>query len=161
MPPSPSSFTTCPAARGGLAAKSATVVADPASPAAPVSTPRSARARVCTGFFFAAMIPLNDGYLGSLIFSTTDTTAGSEPVTTWYPSSVTRRTVTEPPSMSTFEASVSCGTPSRSASIAGTTPVRASVDSDPKITRSNPVASAPPRAPATSPAHRTRPAPHR
>ena len=42
--------------------------------------------------------------------------------------------------MSTFDASVSCGTPSRSATIAGTTPVRASVDSDPKITRSNPTA---------------------
>ena len=41
--------------------------------------------------------------------------------------------------MSTFDAKVSCGTPSRSASIAGTTPVLASVDSDPKITRSNPV----------------------
>ena len=73
-----------------------------------------------------------------MIFSTTDTTAGSDPVTTAYPSSVTRRTVTDDPSMSTFDASVSCGTPRRSATIAGTTPVRASVDSEPRITRSNP-----------------------
>ena len=41
------------------------------------SMPASARLIVCTGFFFAAMIPLNDGYLGSLIFSTTLITAGS------------------------------------------------------------------------------------
>ena len=45
--------------------------------------PRSASANVSTGFFFAAMIPLNDGYRGSLIFSTTLTTAGIEASTTW------------------------------------------------------------------------------
>src|SRR6202041_1407324 len=108
-PPSPSSFTTTPAARGGRAAKSATAVAAPASPTDPASTPRSASDSTCTGFFFAAMIPLNVGYRGSLIFSTTDTTAGSEALTTWYPSSDTRRMVTSEPEMSTFDARVSCG----------------------------------------------------
>src|SRR5215470_16011990 len=137
-PPSPSSLTITPAARGGRAAKSATAVADPPSPTASAPRPMSASDSVCTGFFFAAMIPLNEGYLGSLIFSTTDTTAGSEEVTTAYPSSVTRLIVADVPSMSTFDASVSCGTPSCSASMAGSTPLRASVDSDPQITRSNP-----------------------
>jgi hypothetical protein len=47
--------------------------------------------------------------------------------------------VTDDPSISTFDARVSCGTPSRSASIAGRIPVLASVDSDPQITRSNPM----------------------
>ena len=43
------------------------------------------------------------------------------------------------PSTSTLLASVSCGTPSRSASIAASTPVRASVDSEPRMTRSKPI----------------------
>ena len=42
------------------------------------------------------------------------------------------------PSISTLDASDTCGTPSRSASMAAITPIRASVDSDPQITRSNP-----------------------
>src|SRR5262249_54621122 len=105
---------------------------------APAPAPMSAGDSPWTGFFFAAMTPLTEGSRGSLIFSTTLTTAGSEPVTTAYPSSVIRRMVTEEPSMSTFDASVSCATPSRSASIAGSTPPRASVDSDPQITRSKP-----------------------
>src|SRR5438309_816703 len=37
--------------------------------------PRSARDSVCTGFFFAAMMPFSEGYRGSLIVSHTDTTA--------------------------------------------------------------------------------------
>jgi len=45
------------------------------------------------------------------------------------------------PSISTLEASDSCGTPSRSASIAAIAPIRASVDSAPQITRSNPMPS--------------------
>ena len=44
------------------------------------------------------------------------------------------------PSISTLLASETCGTPSRSASIAAITPILASVDSDPQITRSKPVA---------------------
>ena len=43
------------------------------------------------------------------------------------------------PSISTLLANDSCGTPSRSASIAASMPIRASVDSEPRITRSNPV----------------------
>ena len=43
------------------------------------------------------------------------------------------------PSMSTLLASETCGTPSRSASIAASTPILASVDSDPQMTRSKPV----------------------
>src|SRR6185312_16199677 len=54
-PPSPSSLTTTPAARGGRAAKSATSVAEPPRPTASGDTPRSASVSVCTGFFFAAM----------------------------------------------------------------------------------------------------------
>ena len=38
--------------------------------------PASARVSVSTGFFLAAMMPLKHGYRGSLIFSTTLTTAG-------------------------------------------------------------------------------------
>jgi hypothetical protein len=38
---------------------------------------------VCTGFFLAAMIPVRDGYRGSLMFSTTPMTADSVPSTTW------------------------------------------------------------------------------
>src|SRR5215472_15305641 len=84
------------------------------------------------------MIPLNVGYRGSLIFSFTDTTAGRDLVTVATPLSVTRCTVTCDPLTSTFDASVSCGILSRSATIAGTRPVRASVDSQPNTTRSNP-----------------------
>jgi hypothetical protein len=61
LPPSPSSFTTTPAARGGRLAKSSTHYPAFASPTDPASTERSAIDRVCTGFFFAAMIPLNVG----------------------------------------------------------------------------------------------------
>src|SRR5260370_12901251 len=43
------------------------------------------------------------------------------------------------PSISTLLASETCGTPSRSASIAAITPIRASVDSEPVMTRSKPV----------------------
>ncbi len=39
-------------------------------------TPASAGGTVSIGFFLAAMMPLNDGYRGSLIFSTTLITAG-------------------------------------------------------------------------------------
>jgi hypothetical protein len=104
------------------------------------SMPASARLSVCTGFFFAAMIPLNDGYRGSLIFSTTLTTAGSlarDLVVPVVGLAVDRDRLV--PSISTFEANESCGTPRRSASIAASTPIRASVDSDPRTTRSNPI----------------------
>ena len=42
------------------------------------------------------------------------------------------------PSVSTLLANDSCGTPSRSASIAASAPIRASVDSEPRMTRSKP-----------------------
>ena len=61
VPPSPSSFTICPACRGGRAAKSATPVDAFASPTAEASTYSSASVSFCTGFFFAAIIPLNVG----------------------------------------------------------------------------------------------------
>jgi hypothetical protein len=60
-PPSPSSLTTVPAWRGGRLAKLTTSVAAAPSPPGPGSMPASARLRVSTGFFLAAMIPLKDG----------------------------------------------------------------------------------------------------
>src|ERR1700761_7945167 len=45
----------------------------------------------------------------------------------------------EEPSVSTFDAKDNCGTESRSASLAAIDPIRASVDSAPTITRSNPI----------------------
>src|ERR1700735_5147000 len=76
LPPSPSSLTTVPAWRGGRSAKSTTSVDAFPKPTRLVSIPASAQDSTCSGFFFAAMIPLNDGYRGSLIFSTTLITAG-------------------------------------------------------------------------------------
>ena len=76
-PPSPSSFTIMPACRGGRVAKLDHLGGRAGQPDRGGVEPRSASDSVCTGFFFAAMIPLNDGYRGSLIFSTTLTTAGS------------------------------------------------------------------------------------
>src|SRR6201996_4248454 len=139
LPPSPSSLTIVPAARGGRSAKSTTSVAALARPTSAVSMPASAADITCSGFFLAAMIPLNDGYRGSLIFSTTLITAGKLPSTVQKPSSDWRGIVTDEPSVSTFEASDSCGTDRRSASIAAIDPIRASVDSAPTITRSNPI----------------------
>ena len=54
-----------------------TVVRDPASPTWPASAPMSASETTSCGFDFAPMIPLRDGYRGSLIASETATTAGS------------------------------------------------------------------------------------
>ena len=64
---------------------------------------------VTSGFFLAAMMPLKDGYRGSLIFSMTPTTTGSLPRTVAYPLSVCRSIVTVPPpgSAVTLRASVS------------------------------------------------------
>src|SRR6202022_534042 len=59
-PPSPSSLRITPACRGGRWAKSTPSVPPPASPPAAGSIPASARVSVCTGFFFAAMMPLDD-----------------------------------------------------------------------------------------------------
>jgi hypothetical protein len=61
--------------------------------------------------------------------------------TSKYPSSETRRIFRSEPLISTLDASETCGTPSRSASIAAITPIRASVDSEPQTTRSKPVCS--------------------
>ena len=63
-----------------------------ARPTSAASTPASASAIVATGFFFAAMIPLNEGYRGSLIFSDTEITAGSAADRNVTPSSVSRPT---------------------------------------------------------------------
>src|SRR3954452_24536767 len=135
-PPSPSSLTICPACFGGRGENSATSVPEPSKPTLSASMPASASDSVVSGFFLAAMIPLNDGYRGSLIFSTTDTTAGVGASTTSYPVSVSRSIFTVPSPTSTLRAKVSWAAPSRSASIAGTTLIRASVDSTPRMTRS-------------------------
>src|SRR5690606_20493353 len=60
-PPSPSSVTISPLARGGASAKSTTSVAAFARPTCEASMPASARPSVSTGFFLAAMIPLKEG----------------------------------------------------------------------------------------------------
>src|SRR4051812_30412593 len=135
-PPSPSSLTIWPACFGGRGENSATSVPEPSRPTLSASMPASASDSVVRGFFFAAMMPLNDGYRGSLIFSTTETTAGVDASTTSYPVSVCRSIFTVPSPASTLRAKVSCEAPSRSASIAGTTLIRASVDSTPRMTRS-------------------------
>ena len=75
------------------ASRSTTDVSAPAAPTCDASSPASASDSVVTFFFFAAMIPLNDGYRGSLIFSPTLTTAGSSADSITTPSSVSRRTV--------------------------------------------------------------------
>ena len=100
--------------------------------------PASASDSVDTGFFFAAMIPLNDGYRGSLIFSPTDTTAGSSADSIVIPSSVSRFTVTDEPSTVISLACVSAGSPRTSATIAGTAALRPSDASLPASTRSTP-----------------------
>jgi len=66
--------------------------------------PRSAIPQVATGFFFADMIPLNEGYRGSLIWSVTLTRAGSEDVMVWVEASPSRRIVTTEPSTESSDA---------------------------------------------------------
>jgi len=83
---------------------SVTVEVALANPTSARSIPASASDNVATGFFFAAMIPLNDGYRGSLIFSFTLTTAGRSACRTVTPSSVSRSTVTAAPSTVTLRA---------------------------------------------------------
>src|SRR6185312_7920974 len=136
-PPSPSSTTTCPAWRGGATANSTTSVEAAAKPNSSASRSRSATVNVLTGFDFAAMIPLNDGYRGSLIFSTTLITAGRRPRTTSYPSLDSRSIDTLSPSTVTLRAWESCGTSSTSANMAGTTDIRESVASEPATTTSH------------------------
>src|SRR6202044_1317289 len=111
LPPSPSSLTTVPAARGGRSAKSTTSVAALARTPRLGSIPASAQDSTCSGFFLAAMIPLNDGYRGSLIFSTTLITAGRLPCTVQKPSSDCREILIDEQVLSTLEASRNCGTP--------------------------------------------------
>ena len=80
LPPSPSSLTMVPACArrplGEIDHLGRGVA--PGRPAT-VSMPASAQLITCMGFFLAAMMPLNDGYRGSLIFSTTLITAGRVP----------------------------------------------------------------------------------
>src|SRR5690606_20152410 len=61
MPPSPSSVTISPAVRGGRGVVDRTLVQALSRPTSPASMPRSARLHCSTGFFLAAMMPLNDG----------------------------------------------------------------------------------------------------
>src|SRR6202000_948760 len=103
VPPSPSSLTTVPAARGGRSAKSTTSVDPLPRPTSDGAIPGSAQDSPCSGFFFAAMIPLNDGYRGSLIFSTTLITAGTLPCTVQKPSSDWRGIVADQPSAPALE----------------------------------------------------------
>ena len=98
----------------------------------------SSRVRVATSFFLAAMMPLKDGKRGSLIFSFTLTTAGSDASTVNTPSSVSRSPLMVPPSTLILRMWVSCGRPRYSAMIAGTAPPVPSVASLPAITRSVP-----------------------
>ena len=86
------------------------------------------------------MIPLNDGYLGSLIFSITLITAGKLASIFSIPNSVDLaiETFEALGSTETEPAKVNCAQPKRSANIAGTTLIRASVDSVPQITKSKP-----------------------
>ena len=60
-----SSVTIVPAVRGGRAVTSVTSVQAATPPTWSAESSRSASDQVCTGFFFAAMMPLNDGYRGS------------------------------------------------------------------------------------------------
>ena len=71
-----------------------------ASPTSSASTPISARVSLVTSFFLAAMMPLKEGKRGSLIFSLTLTTAGSEASMVNRPSSVSRSPVILSPSAS-------------------------------------------------------------
>ena len=61
LPPSPSSLTIVPAVRAGRCAAESTAVHAPTRPTSSAPIPRSPRSSDSTGFFFAAMIPLNDG----------------------------------------------------------------------------------------------------
>src|SRR5205814_7784410 len=135
-PPSPESTTLLPPCRGGRLPCSTTTLDAPVRPTSPGAMPRSASVRVSTGFFLAAMMPLNEGYRGSLIVSQTLTTAGVPAVTTSYPSSVCRSIVSVDPSTVSLRAPVSAAMPSRSASMCGITWTRPSVDSAPHSTRS-------------------------
>jgi hypothetical protein len=98
--------------------------------------PRSASDKVRTGFFLAAMIPLNEGYRGSLMVSQVETIAGSGASTAQYPPSVCRSIFATPPSTVSLRAPDSCAMPSRSLSSAGITLICASVASAPHRIRS-------------------------
>src|SRR5262249_30442514 len=132
----PSSLTFTPAALGGFGDASTTAVAACSNPNPAASSPRSDNPSTVIGFFFAAMIPLKFGYRGSLIFSVTDTTTGSDAVTCAEPASVTRSACTAPSSTLTECTDVTCGHPNRSANIDGNAPARPSVDSFPANTTS-------------------------
>src|SRR6478736_4654969 len=124
VPPSPSSVTFSPAVLGGFGVDASTLEPALATPTSSASTPISASVSVVTSFFFAAMMPLKDGKRGSLIFSVTLTTAGSDASRVNTPSSVSRSPVTLPPSTDTLRRWVSCGRPRYSAMTAGQRPPR-------------------------------------
>ena len=81
-------------------------------------------------------MPLKDGKRGSLIFSVTETIAGSEASRPKTPSSVSRSPVILPSATTTLRSCVSCGMPRYSAMMAGTAPTRPSVASLPAMIRS-------------------------
>src|SRR6478672_4655132 len=138
VPPSPSSVTFSPAVFGGLGVDTMTLEPALATPTSSASTPISASVNVVTSFFLAAMMPLKDGKRGSLIFSLTETTAGSGASTVKTPSSVSRSPVTLPPSTDTLRRWVNWGRPRYSAITAGTAPPTPSVASLPAMTSSVP-----------------------
>ena len=61
VPPLPSSVTMVPLARGGATVASTTLEREPAQPTSEASMDAAARSSVSTGFFYAAMMPLNEG----------------------------------------------------------------------------------------------------
>src|ERR1700722_4438080 len=177
-PPSPSPFTICPAARAGRRTADSTALRAPPGPTSDASTPRSARLHVCTGFFFAAIIPLNDGYRASPVRSVTDTNAGNRADTVSDDKSESRRISTSSPVTDNRPAYVTAGTPSRPASNAGPPPLPPPVAAPPPATPGPPPsphpstpsppppdqtrsAPPPPPAPATSQTHPTHATPHR
>src|ERR1700760_2656171 len=110
-PPSPSSFTISPAVRAGRRSADTTEDHAAPSPTSDASTPRSARLHVVTGFFFAAMIPLNDGYRASPVRSVTDTRAGNDDDTVSELVSESRTIETPSPDTDNDPAYVTAGTP--------------------------------------------------
>ena len=128
-----------PASRSGAGSIETISWRPPAHPTVLVSIPRSARVNSSTGFDFAAMIPLNEGYRGSTTPAVTDTRAGSGQSTSSYPSSVCLFTATYPLSTVTSFAKVTDGRPSNSATCSGTVPVYPSEDSVAARTRSGSV----------------------
>ena len=111
LPPSPSSLTITPAARGGRAAKSTTQVAACARPDRARVDAEVGQRQGLHRLLLRRHDPLERRVPRLVDLLHHADHRRQRPVTTAYPSSVTRRIVTSDPAMSTFDASVSCGTP--------------------------------------------------